>query len=391
VKGYITRKNNHWYVVIYEGLDPATGKERRRWHPAGTDRTEAEALARRLADQELERRGTGRSRLTLAAHIERTWLPRKTRQLRAVTLDGYRRQLRLYILPHLGHMPLRSLRVEQIEDLYEHLLTAGRAEGIGGLSTKTVLEVHALLRQILDDAVTRGLLATNPARQAVPPRHRRDQHRRRMAWTARELSTFLARMAGHRHHPTWWLAAHTGIRRSELIGLQWRDIDLEHRRLSITRTIVAVNGRMQPSNGKTTNAARTIDLDERTIAVLGRWRQDHTDRFGGLNPERGLVVRDDGELINPQTISQAFGRAVAKTELPRLSLHGLRHTHASLLQFEGWRAAEGRLRAVGPLHARIHDGDLPARPSRHAGRSRGDVRHPHERRRRVSVLPTTRR
>ena len=95
MKCYITRKGNHWYVVIYEGLDPTTGKERRRWHPAGTDRTGAEALARRLADQELERRGTGRSRLTLAAHVERTWLPRKARQLRPVTLDGYRRQLRL--------------------------------------------------------------------------------------------------------------------------------------------------------------------------------------------------------------------------------------------------------------------------------------------------------
>ena len=130
--------------------------------------TQAEALARRLADQERERRGTGRSRLTLAAHIQRTWLPRKARQLRAVTLDGYRRQLRRYILPHLGHVPLRSLRVEQIEELYEHLLAAGRADGTGGLATKTVLEVHVLLRQILDDAVTRGLLNMNPARQAVP-------------------------------------------------------------------------------------------------------------------------------------------------------------------------------------------------------------------------------
>ena len=137
--GYITRKNDHWYVVIYEGLDPTTGKERRKWHAAGTDRTQAETLARRLADQERERRGTGRSRLTLAAHIERTWLPRKARQLRDVTLDGYRRQLRLYILPHLGHVPLRSLRAETIEALYEHLLTTGRADATGGLSTKTVL------------------------------------------------------------------------------------------------------------------------------------------------------------------------------------------------------------------------------------------------------------
>lgn len=237
-------------------------------------------LARRLADQQRERRGTGRSRLTLAAHIQRTWLPRNARQLRPATLDGYRRQLRLSILPHLGHAPLRSLRVEQIEELYEYLITAGRADGAGGLATKSVLEVHVLLRQILDDAVTRGLRNINPARHAVPPRHRRDQHRRRMAWTAHELSTFLAEMAGHRHHRIWWLAAHTGIRRSELVGLRWRDIDLDHRRLSITRTIVAVNGRMQSSNGQTANDAKAIDLDDRTLAVLAHWKRDHADRFG---------------------------------------------------------------------------------------------------------------
>lgn len=152
-----------------------------------------------------------------------------------------------------------------------------------------------------------------------------------MAWTARELGAFLTGMAGHRHHRAWWLAAHTGVRRSELVGLRWRDIDLDHRRLSITRTIVCVNGQMQAANGKTTNAARTIDLDDATLGVLRCWRDDHRERFGHHDPERGLHIRSDGELINPQTISQCFDRAVAKTTLPRLSLHGLRHTHATLL------------------------------------------------------------
>ena len=362
MKGYITRKNNNWYVVIYEGLDPTTGKERRRWHPAGPDRNEAERLAQELG-AEAAAQGAVRSRLTLARHVEQTWLPRKARQLRPVTLDGYLRQLRLYILPDLGPIPLRSLRTEAIEALYEHLLTAGRADRTGGLSTKSVLEVHVLLRQILDDAVTRGLLTMNPARQAMPPRHVRDQHRRRMAWTARELSNFLAAMAEHRHHHTWWLAAHTGMRRSELAGLQWRDIDLDRQRLSITRTIVAVNGRMEPSNGKTANAARTIDLDDRTVGVLARWRQEHADHFGGHDPERGLVVRDDGQTVNPQTLSQGFDRAVVKTGLPKLSLHGLRHTHATLLQSQGRCAAEGRVRTVGALDPSVHDGDLPARPA----------------------------
>lgn len=253
MQGYVTRKNDHWYAVIYDGLDPATGKERRRWHPAGTDRAEAEDLANRLAEEARDRRGTGRSRLTLAGHVQRTWLPRKTRQLQPVTLDGYERQLRLYLLPALGHVALRSLRVEPIEALYEQLLTDGRADGTGGLSTKSVLEVHMLLRQLLDDAVTRGLIIANPARQAVPPRYRR------MAPTPdgmdRARTQHLPRRRHrHRHHRTWWLAARTGMRRSELVGLRWRDIDLERKRLSVTRAIVAVNGRMQLSNGKTTNS-----------------------------------------------------------------------------------------------------------------------------------------
>lgn len=65
--------------------------------------------------------------------------------------------------------------------------------------------------------------------------------------------------------------------------------------------------------------------------MLARWRHDHHDRFGNHDPERGLLVRDDGDPINPQSISQGFDRAVTKTTLPKLSLHGLRHTHATLL------------------------------------------------------------
>ena len=343
MKGYITRKGDRWYVVIYEGLDPATGKERRRWHPAGTDRTAAETLQRQLAADEHHRRGTGRSRLTLAGHVERTWLPRKARQLRPVTLDGYMRQLRLYILPALGHIALRSLRVEHIDALYEQLLTSGRADGTGGLSNKSVLEVHVLLRQILDDAVGRGLLTTNPARQAIPPRHRRDQHQRRMAWTANELRSFLTATVQHVHHRTFWLAAHTGMRRSELAGLRWRDIDLGNRRLSITRTIVAVNGHATVSNGKTHNAARTLDLDPGTVHLLHAWRDDHADQYGDHDPERALIARPGGQPVNPQTLSQCFERAIARTTLPKISLHGLRHTHATSSDGENAKVVQERL------------------------------------------------
>lgn len=140
MQGYVARKGNRWYAVIYEGVDPVTGRDRRRWHPAGTDRGEAEALAGRLAADVRERRGDGRVRLTFAAFVKRYWWPTKQMQLRPSTLVGYERNLRLFILPALGGIVLRDLRVETIEALYGRLLLDGRTNGDGGLSPKSVHE-----------------------------------------------------------------------------------------------------------------------------------------------------------------------------------------------------------------------------------------------------------
>lgn len=138
----------------------------------------------------------------------------------------------------------------------------------------TVHEVHLLLRNIGDDATRRGMLPSNPVRLAAGPKFRRDHHKRRRAWDAHELAAFLAHTRGHVHHRSFWLAAHTGMRRGELLGLRWRDLDLERRRLTIARGIVCVGTRLEESPGKTANAARTIDLDDRTLHVLADWRND---------------------------------------------------------------------------------------------------------------------
>lgn len=100
--GYVARKGDRWYAVVYEGLDPETGKERRRWVPAGTDRGEAETLARRLGAEEEQRRSGRRSQLTVAGFLIRHWLPAKQTQLAPVTFAGYQRMIRLHVIPHIG-------------------------------------------------------------------------------------------------------------------------------------------------------------------------------------------------------------------------------------------------------------------------------------------------
>ena len=331
MQGYVVRKGQQWYAVVYAGLDPVTGRERRRWHAAGTDRPTAERLARQLARAEQLRRGDGRGRLTFAGFSARHWLPAKQMQLRPTTMESYQRMLRLHILPTLGSVPLGQVSADMLHNLYGRLLLDGRHDGTGGLSAKTVHEVHAVVRNILDDAVHRGLLAVNAAHLASSPRFRRDHHRRRKAWTAQELRCFIDSVAGQRSHRWFWLAAYTGMRRGELVGLRWRDIEFEHARLTIVRTVICVGARMQEAGGKTPNAARTIDLDLATVQLLADWRAEQAAHFGADDANRWVFTKPDGDLLHPQSLSQAFDRAVATAAVPKISLHGLRHTHATLL------------------------------------------------------------
>ncbi len=109
MKGHVARKRDRYYAVIYEGLDPVTGKERRSWHPAGTDRTEAEALVAQLASERDGRNDEVRS-LTFGAYLTHQWLPAKRLELRVSTHRSYVQKTQRHILPTLGRRRLRRLR-----------------------------------------------------------------------------------------------------------------------------------------------------------------------------------------------------------------------------------------------------------------------------------------
>ena len=187
---------------------------RRRWVPAGTDRSYAEALADRLGMVEAERRNGFRSELTMGGFVTRYWLPAKQLRLEPTSFDGYRRNGRLHILPYLGDIPLQKLQTEQIEQLYAELLVTGNTRTGETLSAKTVLEVHVILRAALGDAVRRGFLRNNPAIAADGPKARRSTSRADRVWTADQLRSFLQVTTTNRHHPAFWLAATSGMRRA---------------------------------------------------------------------------------------------------------------------------------------------------------------------------------
>jgi integrase len=280
MKGYVTKKGDRWYAVIYEGLGPVTGKK-----------------------------------LELARS---TW-------------DGYRRNTERHILPALGRVAIRRLRPHHLEALYEQKLHP--TDGHKPLAPKTVLEIHLIIRSALNDAVRRGIVTRNVAYVAHAPKLRSIPKVEQQAWTAQQLKGFLREAAGHRLFPALWLAANTGLRRSELLGLQWADVDLKAATLSINRGLVSVGYEVHLSRGKTGNSRRAIDLDATTVQVLSAWRdwQRTEQAVVGVKPTGWVFTNATGEPIHPHSISQTFERIVKRAEVPRIRLHDLRHTHGTLL------------------------------------------------------------
>ena len=320
MKGYVARKGERWYAVIYEGLDPVTGRERRSWHPAGTIRADAERLATRLAREHQGRNDPTRS-LTFGAYLTTRWLPGKRLVLADSSYDSYRRNIERHVLPALGGITLRRLRPDHLENLYARLLHP--SDGTAGLAPKTVYEVHLVIRGALADATRRGLVSHNVALTAHAPRLRSIPKVEPHAWTAEELQAFLRADAGHRLFPAFWVAAFTGMRRNELLGLRWDDFDHKAATLSINRGLIAVAYEIHETRGKTRNARRRIDLDPTTVEVLAAWQHwQRAEQHSARIDDAGWIFTDGtGQPIHPHAISQAFERIARRAGMPVIRLH----------------------------------------------------------------------
>jgi integrase len=251
-------------------------------------------------------------------------------------LTPLQRQLIELVTSLLGDLLLQSLTAGHLNSFYADLLASGRADGTGGLAPKTVREVHSILRKALQDGVRWGHVSRNVAQFANPPSQRATAAARRrhmQTWTPAELATFLEHSDDLAY--AWILIASTGMRRGEVLGLRRSDVDLDANRLAVRQTLGSVDGRPELSKPKTNRSGRVIDLDERTVAALRRWRSrqaEHRRNIGAAWHDLDLVVtREDGLWLHPDWFSELFRRRVAQLGLPPIRLHDLRHTHATLL------------------------------------------------------------
>lgn len=319
--GYVVNRQDRWYAVNYEGMDPVTGRDRRRWHPAA-DEEAARALAAALPAARA--RSSALHGMTLARFMRTRWLPACDGRLRPTTSFRYRQMTERYVLPHLDRVPLRRLSIVHLERLYAELQTCGRHDG-EPLAPKTVLNVHQVLRTALGDAERKGLVSRNVAGLMAPPCHGIAPEQR--CWDDAQLRAFLTVAGEHRLGPALWLTAMTGMRRGEVLGLCWSDIDLEAERLSVQRSVTCTGYQVHTTPTKTRTSRRAIDLDHRTVAVLTKWRDVQAAELGSDGRDGVVFTRANGQPVHPHVLSQTFDRVQANAGLPRIRLHDLRVRH----------------------------------------------------------------
>jgi len=336
MRGSIQKKGKKWYAVVYDGVNPQTGNYVRRWVPAGTRRSDAEKLLADLVKRSHGGETVVSEKVTLGEYLTKRRLPIQQARLRATTFDSYRRIIDLHVVPALGARPLDRLTVEDIDLFYAKLLMSGRKNKKGdmkGLAPKTVRNIHVMLNKAMADAHRKGTVVRNVVALADAPSLKARKRGDVKAWDAQQLTVFLDAIRKHRLHPVFHLSAHTGLRRGELLGLRWGDLDLEAGRLSVRQALVSIAYEVQLSDVKTGASRRTIDLDAGTVDVMKAWRIERAEEKGGVQPADSelVVAKPDGSWIHPDIFSQIFDRVVAKRDVPTVSLHDLRHTHATLL------------------------------------------------------------
>lgn len=250
----VTEKRGVFYAVIYEGCNPVSGRERRRWHRC-EDHAAATKLAAELSECRTRLRSTGSS-LTLGEYLLGQWLPAKEATLAPSTHARHVTVVEHYLRPDLGDTSLGRLQTEHLETLYRRLLLTGSRRG-GPLAAKTVKNLHQIIRAALSDAVDRGLLVSNPAAGAYAPdpRKRPSSRRRARSWTADELGDFLVDTAENGHSMLFRLAAATGMRRGEVLGLRWDDVHFDTGHVEVTQALTSIGYRLEFSRLKTAPAA----------------------------------------------------------------------------------------------------------------------------------------
>jgi integrase len=337
MRGHVRRRGKEsWSIVVDVGGDP-NGRRRQKWHTVqGTKKDAERELARLLYEM-----NTGAyvqpARLTVAEYLSRWLTDYAEPNVPGKTFERYSEIANLHLVPALGHHLLTKVRPLHIQSYYSEALKDGRkGRRKGGLSAQTVLHHHRVLRQAFQQAVRWQLLARNPADAVEPPRPKRQQM---AVLDEGETRRLFDEVKGTRLFIPVVLAVTTGLRRGEILGLHWSDVDLEKRNLAVRQSLEQTKAGLKLKEPKSQKGRRTVTLPRLAVDALRRHKAEQAKErllMGPAYDDGGFVcARPDGRPWDPRSMSHAFVDLIKESGFRRIRFHDLRHGHATHLLRQG--------------------------------------------------------
>jgi integrase len=334
MKGHIRERSPGHWAIILDIRDESTGKRRRKWHSFQGTKREAQHECARLITQMQGGAYSEPTKTTFGQFLEQ-WLAQVKSQVTPRTHERYCEIVRKNIIPALGAVRLTALRPSQIAGAYAKALESGRRDGKGGLSPNTVLYMHRLIKQALDHAVRWETLSKNPAAAVDPPSiERATLSTYDMAQTVEAIEA----ARGSRLLVPIVLGVLCGLRRGEIVALRWRNVDLAAGSLAVVESAEQTAAGIRykkPKSGRGRSIALSAYVVEELKAHKLRQAEELLRVGVRLNDATFVYAREDGEPIQPRSLTHNWQALVSRTGIPRVRFHDLRHAHATHLLSSG--------------------------------------------------------
>jgi integrase len=325
------RKDGRWEGKLTIGYDPQSGKTKRSTF-YGKTRQEVRS---KMDDVKVQ--------MKLGSYVQNNkinvgdwlcqWLDVYAQsRIRISTFEKYKSLVQKHIVPSLGKMLISDLRPEHIQRFYNEKLKQGRVDGKGGLSEKTVGEFHLIIHQALDQAIKEGFLSKNVIDAIRKPQFKTYEIQ---PLSEEEVKKFLETITHHPYYEPLLLECYTGLRRGELLGLRWSDVDLKNNTVSIKQSLIRTKQGLCFSEPKTAKSRRTIPIPQQLSNVLKRYKVKQNESklvAGSAYQDKGLLFCNPaGSPLDPRSFTKAFKKVLVDANLLKIRFHDMRHTHATLL------------------------------------------------------------
>lgn len=337
--GSITLKNGKYYAVlnVYEN-----GKRKKKWIATnlpekGNKRKAEQFLREKLAEYE-RMEGIVHSDILFSDYV-RIWLEQIKRTVDSVTMQGDQILADTHILPYFDEakVALIDLDYKAIQLYIDQKHANGKLNGTGGLSPRSLKLHKNIINQTLNLAVQNKLIPSNPCQFVVLPHVTRYES---TFYTDKQLKDLFTALRDEPILPMVKITALYGLRRSELLGLQWDSIDFDRKIMTIRHTVSKVTQVVAKDKTKNASSHRTFPLTTEALEIFKAAKcQEEQNRlaFGGEYQENQYVFKwPDGHPYSPDYLSHRFNELLKKHNLPHIRFHELRHSCASMLISMGW-------------------------------------------------------